>query len=82
MGTTAILTEQREDTMRQNRFNISTGVIEVNYPITMTAEDVQDFRDAMAITFRVMERIAMNGQPAKQEATGEHRVPQYRDDGQ
>lgn len=42
--------------MRQNRFNISTGVIEVNYPMTMTADDVQDFKDQMAITFRILER--------------------------
>lgn len=54
--------------MRQNRFNISTGVIEVNFPMSLTLEDVQDFKDAMAITFRVMERIATNGQP-KQAAT-------------
>jgi hypothetical protein len=42
--------------MRQNRFNISTGVIEVNYPDKMTADDVHDFKDQMAITFRILER--------------------------
>lgn len=42
--------------MRQNRFNISTGVIEVNYPDKMTADDLQDFKDQMAITFRILER--------------------------
>ena len=57
--------------IRQNRFNVSTGVIEVNYPMTMTKDDVQDFRDAMAITFRILERIATNGRPESREATSE-----------
>ncbi len=47
--------------LRQNRFNVSTGIIEVNYPDDMTADDVKDFKDAMAITFRILERAAARG---------------------
>jgi hypothetical protein len=60
--------------MRQNRFNISTGVIEVNFPTTLTPDDVQDFRDAMAITFRVMERIATNGHRQEGETTSKPNI--------
>ncbi len=56
--------------MRQIRFNISTGVVEVNYPNTMTADDLQDFRDAMAVTFRILERTATNEHRHESEATG------------
>lgn len=55
--------------MRVNRWNISTGVIEVSYPMTMTADDVQDFKDQMAITFRILERTATNEQRQLAEAT-------------
>lgn len=70
--------------MRQNRINISTGVIEVNYPNTMTLGDVWDFKDAMAITFRMLERIAMNGQRQEGETTSGATVsdfPAHRNDG-
>lgn len=55
--------------IRQNRINVSSGVIEMSFPMPMTVDDVQDFKDAMAVTFRVLERTATNGQPASQEAT-------------
>lgn len=60
--------------MRLNRWHVSTGIIEVSYPDSMTDVDVQDFKDAMAITFRILERIATNGQPAKPETTSEAKL--------
>jgi hypothetical protein len=63
--------------MRQNRFNISTGVIEVNYPMTMTRDDVQDFKDQMAITFRILERTATNGQRPEGETTSETNITSF-----
>lgn len=60
--------------MRENRWNCSTGVIEVKYPMAMTAEDVQDFKDQMAITFRILDRIATNGQRQESETTSEANV--------
>jgi hypothetical protein len=44
--------------MRVNRWNVSTGIIEVSYPDIMTADDVQDFKDQMAVTFRMLDRAA------------------------
>lgn len=55
--------------IRQNRINISTGVIEMSFPMPMTADDVRDFKDAMAVTFRVLERTATNEQRQDGEAT-------------
>ncbi len=63
--------------MRQNRFNISTGVIEVNYPMTMTADDVQYFKDQMAITFWILERTATNGRRQEGETTSESNIADF-----
>lgn len=60
--------------IRHNLINVSTGVIEMAFPMPMTVDDVQDFKDAMAVTFRVLERTATNGQPAMQETTSERTV--------
>lgn len=62
--------------MRNIRFNISTGVVEFTFPMTLTMDDAQDIKDAMAITFRVMERIATNGQPAYTGAACKVRIPE------
>ena len=55
--------------MRQMRFNISTGVVEVNYPDTMTRDDVQDFKDQMAITFRILDRNSTSNDVLGRERT-------------
>jgi hypothetical protein len=63
--------------IRQNRFNLSTGVVEMNFPMPMTPEDVQDFEDAMAILFRMLRRTATNGQPEDREATSADNIARF-----
>lgn len=62
---------------RQNRFNLSTGVVELSFPMSMTPDDVQDFEDAMAILFRMLRRTATNGQPEDRETTSGNTIAQF-----
>ena len=38
------------------RFNVSTGPVELHFPPEMTADDVQDFEDTIAILIRSLRR--------------------------
>ncbi len=56
--------------MRQVRMYVSTGVIALYFPMTMTIDDLQDFENAMAVTLRTLKRTATNGHPSELGATG------------
>jgi hypothetical protein len=62
---------------RQSRFNLSTGVVELSFPMPMTPDDVQDFEDAMAILFRMLRRTATNGQPEDRETASGDNIARF-----
>lgn len=38
----------------RDQFNLTHGLVEIGYPARMTADDLKDFEDAVAIMVRIM----------------------------
>lgn len=38
----------------RDQFNLTHGLVEIGYPAQMSADDIKDFEDALAIMIRIM----------------------------
>lgn len=63
------------------RFHLSSGMVEITYPATMTADDLADFVDTAALVFRRLRRQIEAEPPSSLTQTAEGQQPHQTADG-